>query len=193
MEILLDCRRASVSEQGQPTALGGETLPGSGNGSSSHGIQRQSWSLAPLPEPSDPRCFPCCHRNNTKPSLVLSPPLARLWGQLGKWQLPAAPGSPGTLWMDFPLVFPHTNHRTPALLPPGALPCPAVYGGISQPCLGTCLRLHYSYLLLGLGSPSQAEPVLYVPGIGVSSASPLQSVPRSCRVGDTRPANCILM
>lgn len=117
-----------------------------------------------------------------------------IWGPAGE-VAPPTPDSPRATLGGFSCICSQTKHRRPSLLPAGTLPCPAVYGGISQPCLGTCLRLHYSYLLLGLGSPSQAEAVLYVPGLGVSSPSPvvLQSVSKPCRMGDTGPANGILM
>lgn len=70
------------------------------------------------------------------PSLELSPPPALGFGvQLRRWHLPPL-AAPRPLWMDLhSFFFPQTNHRTPALLPPGtsALPC--------------CLWRHFSALL----------------------------------------------
>lgn len=84
-----------------------------------------SRSLAPLHQLSDPRCFPCCHRNDAKPEPGAVPsPCTRIWGPAEE-VAPPTPDSPQAALDGFAFVFSQTNHGTPALLPPGnsALPC----------------------------------------------------------------------
>lgn len=180
MEAPLQWDGKSEGLQGEPAGTASSpwrlNLPRARGGWSRDGTQGRagarllfpSWLLADAP------ALPW-KRGKAEAGAVPSP-CARVGVQPRRWHLP--PAWPPCHRSAF--VFPSKPQR-PCLAPPGSS---AVYGGISQPCLGTCLRLHYSYLLLGLGSPSQAEAVLYVPGIGVSLPSQwcLHSVSKSCRM-----------